>query len=368
MSDLTSAIQNAFKSEEIEVSENEETKVEDSSLNNETQEQTTEPVKETPEVASEQKETSEAAPAKTEEPKQEVNTDEIRSQIEQELRESISKEYEQKISELEGKNPFANEMIQKLNELAKADVDVSSKEFWKWQAIEIDKFNSSQKEDALELRRLELEVENPTLNANQINRLLKRSYPALFSDDYTAEDTEYQEALEDLSIDATRSVTKLKKHKESVQLPKIDLQQKEQDEAAARKAKEEFVRDVRKNVSDYKGFGIKLQDDLEINYQISNDAKKYAESSIVNNQSWFVDNYVKDGVVDFPRLTRDMTRLADFDNIVKTVYEQGISIGKEQVADVLENADENISQLKAERAKSLEDQVFEQWSISQKRR
>lgn len=362
MFDLTSAIQNSLNETQEKVEET-------SSLTEETQEQTTEQTEETKVEETQEKETTEPVAESTETPESnQPNLDEQRAELEQQIRESLTQEYEEKIRQLESQNPFANEAIKKLNELAQAGVDVNSSEFWKWQAIELDKFDTSQRGDALELRRLELEVDNPTLNAKQIDRLLKRSYPALFSDEYTAEDTEYQEALEDLSIDATRSVTKLVKHKESVQLPKVDLQQKEVDTQAQQKAREEFLRDVKTNVSNYKGFPIKLTDDLEINYQVSSDAKKYVESSIVNNQSWFIDNYVKDGKVDYPRLSRDLTRIADFDNIAKTILEQGISIGKEQVADVLENADESIQQQKAERAMSIEDQLHGAWAQTQKRR
>ena len=220
----------------------------------------------------------------------------------------------------------------------------------------------------MELKRLELEIENPTLNKTQIQRLLKRSYPVLFDSSYDANDTEYQEAMEDLSIDATRSVTKLKKHKESVQLPKVDLQQKEQNESDAKAAQEAFLKDVRQNVQSYTEEPIKLDKNLEIKYIPSDDTKKFVESSIVNNQTWFVDNYVKENKIDYPRLQRDMARIHDFDKIVKTVYEQGISVGKEQVVDNLENASENVSSQKQQKASNFKDQILEQFAIQNSRK
>ena len=288
----------------------------------------------------------------------ESNLDDVRAQ----LREELAKEYE-------GQKPsFANETIARLNELATSGIDIDSPDFWKWQYTDVDKYDISNTQQALELRRLELELENPNLNEKQIARLLKRSYSALFDESFDTQDTEYQEAMEDLSIDATRSVTKLKKHKESVQLPKVDLQQKEQNESAAKAAQEAFLKDVRQNVQSYTEEPIKLDKNLEIKYIPSDDTKKFVESSIVNNQTWFVDNYVKENKIDYPRLQRDMARIHDFDKIVKTVYEQGISVGKEQVVDNLENASENVSSQKQQKASNFKDQILEQFAIQNSRK
>ena len=298
---------------------------------------------------------------KVETPEPEViepNLDDVRAQ----LREELAKEYE-------GQKPsFANETIARLNELATSGIDIDSPDFWKWQYTDVDKYDISNTQQALELRRLELELENPNLNEKQIARLLKRSYSALFDESFDAQDTEYQEAMEDLSIDATRSVTKLKKHKESVQLPKVDLQQKEQNESDAKAAQEAFLKDVRQNVQSYTEEPIKLDKNLEIKYIPSDDTKKFVESSIVNNQTWFVDNYVKENKIDYPRLQRDMARIHDFDKIVKTVYEQGISVGKEQVVDNLENASENVSSQKQQKASNFKDQILEQFAIQNSRK
>ena len=283
------------------------------------------------------KEEASQAPAETK-----TDTEALRKQIEQELKE----QYEAKLTEATSKDPFANERVKKLNELAAAGIDIDSPDFWKWQYTDLNEFDPSTKEGGLTLKKLELEIERPNLNEKQVQRLLKRNYPALFDELLDTTDSEYQEALEDLSIDASASVTKLKKHKESVQLPKIDLKSKEQEEAASKAARESFVKDVRQSVQTYKEDPIKLADDLEIKYQPSEDAVKFAEASIINNQTWFIDNYTTDKGVDLPRLQRDMGRLKDFDNIVKTVYEQGISIGREEVADTLENSSTAIQEQK----------------------
>lgn len=322
--------------------EKEQAKTEDSSLKDE---KVVEPTKE--------KKEEEKSPAAVD---NNFDKDAYRKQIEEEL----NAKFEERLKEVTSKDPFANEQIKKLNELAAAGIDTNSPDFWKWQYEDLDKYDTSTKEGGLSLRRLELEIENPQLKPNQIERLLKRAYPALFDENIDAEDTEYQEAIEDLSIDATRSVTKLKKHQESVTLPKVDLKKKEEEEKAAKAAREHFIKDVRTNVQNYKEDPIRLSDELEIKYSPSEDAVKFVESSIINNQTFFIDNYTTEEGIDYNRLNRDLGRIHDFDNIVKTVYEQGISIGREEVADTLENSSTNIQEQKKDTAKSIKEQIGEQ--------
>lgn len=289
-----------------------------------------------------------------------VNEDELRSKLEKELREQITSEYEAKAPK------FANESIAKLNELAEAGVDINSGDFWAWQSRDLDKYDTANKAQALEVARLELEIDNPDIPTTKIDRLLKRKYPALFDESLDSDDKEYQEAVEDLEIDAIRGLRKLKEHKGKITLPTVDLKSQEQAKEAARKAQETFVMDTKKTVNNYKEEPYKLSDDLEIKFQISDDARKFAEGAIVNNQTFFLDNYTEKNEkgeatsVDYSRLARDMTRLVQFDDFVKVAFEQGVSVGKDSLVEELENSDNSVSKTKQDGEKSIEDQVAEQ--------
>ena len=254
---------------------------------------------------------------------------------------------------------FANESIKKLNELAKSGVDVDSEEFWKWQTIEPSKFDTSSKEDALALKRLELKVENPELNDSQIERLLKRSYKVLFDGTYDENDEEYKEALEDLSIDAIAARKKVVEYKNKVQLPKVDLSQKEEQEKAAQQAREAFNRTVKEQVSSYAEQPLKVGD-VELKYLTDENSKKFLESSLINNQTFFQDNYVKEGNVDFARLKRDLLIIHDFPKISKMILDQGISMGREEVGSALENSNGDSSKQKVETEKDIMSQIFSQ--------
>jgi len=331
----------ADKFSDIEIGNNEET----------VQETTQEPTVE-------QQEESSLTPTEPTKTISEDDMSKVRAEIEQKLREEMNAQQPQ----------YANERIKKLDELARSGVDIDSDEFWKWQYLDIDKLNTSNVNDALQIARLELEIENPQLNTKQIDRMLKKRYSVLFDDMFSDSDTEYQEMVEDLSIDAIRGVTKLKKHKEQLELPKVDLKQREIDQQARTEAQQSFNKQVKEVVQSYNDEPIKLDKDLEIKYILSNDAKKFIESSMVNNQTWFMDNYVKDNNIDYNRLRRDMARIYDFDNIVKAVYEQGISVGKNSVVDSLENSSLDISSQKQQISKSLSDQILEQFALQNTRK
>jgi hypothetical protein len=294
-----------------------------------------------------------------------LDTAEEDRMAEQSMRETIKAEmeaeYGKRIQELENAEPFANEEIKHLNELAKAGIDVNSEDFWKWQALDINKFDPTNKEDALEMIRLELEIENTDLTPNEINRIIKKRHKDLFSGYYEQGDTEYQEAETDLSIEAKRARTKLIKHKDSVQLPKVDIREKEQRQAEDKKANDEFLLHAKQQVNSYIKEPIALQDGLEIDHIISPETKKYVESSIVNSGTWIRDNYVTEQGVDLVKYQRDMARLHDFDKIISVVFEQGKSVGLETAHDNLENASEESQNSKVETSKSINDQIHEQF-------
>lgn len=264
-------------------------------------------------------------------------------------------EYKRKYEEVSSKteeNPFANEEIKKLNELAKNGVEINE-DFWKWQRLDLDKFDVKSKDHALELRRMELALQNPELESHEVERLLKRSYKVLFSD-YDEGDDEYQEALTDLSIDAKKSRTAIKAYKDKIQLPKVDLSKREEEQRLNKEARDRFLQDVKTNVSSFDGFEIDLGE-TKLKYSVDDkETKEYLESSIVNDTSFLRDNYVKDGKVDYNSLQRDLSLIANKDKIFKIIFEQGVSRGKEQIVkEELENATDTRSE--GRKSESIDD-------------
>lgn len=319
---------------------------------------------------------SEAPPAekqeevKAEEAPKEVASEEVEKENKpvvdtkelEKLRFELS-EREKAIADLEAKYnskepEFANEEIKKLNELAKGGTKLNN-EFWMMQSLELDSFDTSNKKDALELKRLELKVSNPELTDTEVDRLVRRNYKPLFDDTLDADDEEFKEALIDLSIDAKKARTMLAEHKSKIQLPKVDIKAQEEEARLEREANQKFLIDVKTQVSNYKEQPYKIGDS-ELTFNIDDDSRKAVESAIVNNQSFFVDTYVKDGVVNYEALKKDMLLLANQDRIFKMIKDQGISEGKASVVDELENADTTVETGATESRKS----VKESWSLA----
>jgi hypothetical protein len=116
---------------------------------------------------------------------------------------------------------------------------------------------------------------------------------------------------------------------------------------------------VKSQTSDYKEQSFKAGD-FELKFSIDDSSKEAIESSIINNDSFFLDNYVKEGAVDYGRLKRDLLLIANQDKILKMAYDQGVSSGKEAIADKLENADEGAGKASVDNHKSYEEQIAEQ--------
>jgi hypothetical protein len=275
--------------------------------------------------------------------------------------ESKMQEYESKLNE--SKFEYANDTIKKLDELAKNGVEINE-DFWKWQSLNIEGYDVKDKSQALELRRMELNLENPDLEPHEVERLLRRSYKALFDNDIDEEDDEYLDALSDLSIDAKKSRAKLTEHKDKIQIPKVDLSKKEEEQRLQKEAYDRFLEDVRTNVTNFKGFEIPLDEGLNINYNIEDPkAKEFLQSAIANDTTFLRDNYVKEGKVDYGRLNRDLTIIRDFEKISKVIYQQGISKGKESMVKDLENpAEQNAETIKdQDQVSSLFAQIAQQF-------
>ena len=166
-----------------------------------------------------------------------------------------------------------------------------------------------------------------------------------------------------LSIDARRAKTKLQERKDKLSIPTKSISQKEEEARIEREQTKKFLNDVRSVMSSYNEQPFRVGDDVELKFSIDDKSRQIVEASIVNNATFFEDNYViregEKASVDYQRLTRDLTLIANQDKILKMTYDQGVSAGKELVADQLENATEEPGSSKESSQSSYEDQISE---------
>lgn len=285
--------------------------------------------------------------------------------------EEEKEKYEAQIKELTEKAEnkpelkFANERIKKLNDLAEGGVDIDSEEFWKMQALDLGKFNTSNVSDGVELLKLELKASNPDLTDAQVDRLVQRKYKPLFDETFDKEDEEYKDAELDLTIDAKKAQTTLQKLKDEISLPKVDLSKRQEDEEREEEEKRqrasEFNNMIKEDVSEYSEQNFKVGD-VELKFTVDDTSKKMVEAAIVNSQTFFEDNYIsEDGEFDLNGLKEDMLLLANKAKIFKMFHDQGLSAGKESVVDDLENTSEVAAPSKPTKTtKSFKEQIGEQ--------
>lgn len=301
------------------------------------------PAQESPQNAEPAKE----EPAPQEQPKAEEPQEEQPNEWQQKYT-GLEEEYnslKSKLEELSNQDVFANEYIKSLNEKAKGGVNVESEDFWKWQKIDLDKYQVNEKNDALELVRMELENSNPNLSAEEIEYKIRKDYKSLFDKNLDAEDEDDKALIEDalmqLRIDAKSAIPKLKKYKEEIQLPKIDLSEKEAKEEAAKKAKEQYNLAAKDAVSNYSKESFKVGE-TELEYQPTEEDKKWIEAVLVDGGNLFSRYVNEDGSPKFDKAKREMLVLQNIDKLMKMAYDQGKSEGGKSVVDELENPDSSM--------------------------
>lgn len=278
--------------------------------------------------------------------------------------EERAREYETEINKLKTESgqtfQYANKEIEKLDKLAREGVEINQ-DFWAMQSLDLEKYNVSEQSDALELVRLELKVGNKEYSDEEVSFLLKRKYPALFDNSIDNEDEAHKDALMALRIDSKAAKTKLAEYKSKIELPKVDIHEIEKQRQLEEEAIANFVNDVKKNVSSYSEQSFKAGD-TELKFILDDKSRQLVESSIINNSTFFSDNYVnkENGTVDYGRLQRDLLLIANQDKVFKMFYDQGLSAGKESIVDDLTNAQTPAQEHNPDRGKSIDEQISEQ--------
>lgn len=275
-------------------------------------------------------------------------------------------EYKSKAEELESKKPdydslFANDELKSINEWLRNNPNENLDTFLKYRNLNLDK-DINNKNEALDVVRLELKEGNPELDSKDIDRLVKKRYKALFDDSFETEDEEYQDALLDLKLEAKKAKNSLSEKKSKYQVQTVDPQQIEQHRQAQEQALNQFHSQVEESVRTYTEEPIKVGD-IELKYNVERDEQKFIEHSIKNSQDFF-NSYVEKGndgnvTIDYPRLRKDLLKITAFDKAVKMAYDQGLSTGRKTTVDNLDNVDKDLRQKKSSPAKkSVMEQII----------
>ena len=172
------------------------------------------------------------------------------------------------------------------------------------------------------------------LTRDEVDMLFEDSYK-LNEEQWT--DREVKLAKIRLKRDAKSAKEELLKLQKQNSIPKSVTDNKEQLEAQE-KAQKEWVKKVEVSARQLKSIDVDVNEQGDkFSYQVPEDTVKTVRKSNRDlNKFW--SRYInEDGTEDMASLNRDMAILNDFDNIIRAVYSQARSTGKETVVKDLKN-------------------------------
>ena len=326
------------ETKEVEASTADETGVDGSTESTEPvqEQETVQPEGETQEESSLNTENKEETPEVSDTPKQseEAKTTEPSYEFEDLLIEKSNgkfttyDEVAEAIDALEksSQNQFANEQIENLNNYVANGGDIM--DFLTTQLTDYESMSDEQ------LVKSVWSMNEKDLTRDEVDMLFEDSYK-LNEEQWT--DREVKLAKIRLKRDAKSAKEELLKLQKQNSIPKSVTDNKEQLEAQE-KAQKEWVKKVEVSARQLKSIDVEVNEQGDkFSYQVPEDTVKTVRKSNRDlNKFW--SRYInEDGTEDMASLNRDMAILNDFDNIIRAVYSQARSTGKETVVKDLKN-------------------------------
>lgn len=237
------------------------------------------------------------------------------------LKEQIELLQKQK-EELEQQEVFANEQMKALNEYVRSGGEINES-FWKVQNLDVDTNFSDDNSMLSTLKNKYTLIDG--LTESEADRMLRRKYPNI----YDKEGADEEDVLDDrinLKAAAKGELPKLKEFKQKSTLPQVDAQAIERQQQALK----EYQLEASRAVNSIDKFDFHLTEDFPIQVNIDKDSRALISDLVVNpenQQNYFVNEYAKDGKVDFNKFAKDQFIKLHFEKLLQTAYAQGESAG-----------------------------------------
>lgn len=254
------------------------------------------------------------------------------AEVSKELQEIISQRDAAlaRLEEKEKTNVFANEQLRKLNDYVLNGGKID-KNFWDLQEKDYSQVDFGNEQGLMSVLKDKLMLVDG-LTDREAERMINKQYPTL-SDKEGRDSADEDEVLDEmlaLKTTVRGELPKLQELQNRAALPK-------EDKEAQRRAQESlqlYQAEADKALSGIDKFELKLADGFSVNIAKDKETEKSLRNLILypeNQSSYFVDNYVKDGKVDFQRFAQDEFYRIHRERIVKTAFDQGVSQGKKEV-------------------------------------
>lgn len=310
---------------------------------NESETETTEGEQEGETEEKSEEQPTEDSSLKTEETSSEETTSEPSISFEDEFAkrtegkfESFEQMYEAATRQPEEQKPheYANDLIAKLDELAKQGVNVDI-DFVKAQMMDYSTYDVENVNQAKALIEMELKSQEPDITQKEIDFEFRKY--KLDSDEY--DEDEVDMAKIQLMRDAKKAKRSLEENQSKMALPKggIDPEKQRQAEEAQRQATEKLHTMLKDSVKSYEKESVKLGDET-FDYKVTDQAKKNLENLMLNTDKFFYQYVNKDGSIDTNRLRSDMFWLTNRESIVKSLLQQATAKGSKDVVSDMKNS------------------------------
>jgi len=228
--------------------------------------------------------------------------------------------------EKSSQNQFANEQIENLNKYVAEGGDIM--DFLTTQLTDYESMSDEQ------LIKSMWSINEKDLTPEEIDLLYRDTYK-LDEEQWTS--TEVKLANIKLKREAKSAKEELLKLQSQNAIPK-SVKSNQEEQAARELANKEWIKKVETSARKLKTVDVQVSEQGEkFSYKIPEETVKSVRK---NNKdlSKFWSRYInEDGSEDMDALNRDMAILNDFDNIVRAVYSQARSVGKETVVKDLKN-------------------------------
>lgn len=236
--------------------------------------------------------------------------------------------------------PEYSERTKKLIELDKQGIDLTEKVI-KYSNTDFDAVDLKDVNNSLNvIKQALMDIKNRS--EDEAEALMERDYPNLYRDIEDGDDS-FDKAIDTESIlvgiEAKDALVSLKEYQAKVMLPpKAEVQASNEPTAeqieAQKQSFEAYTASASSALESFKSYDINLGEDVKISVPATQENMGDVRALVADPQkqsTYFADNYLKDGEVDFEKFISDQFKLKNFDAIMKEVGLQHAAMGKDEV-------------------------------------
>lgn len=279
---------------------------------------------------------------KVETPKVEMPKSSLKQETQKVEKSEIPQEAFLKYAEENGyikKDEFktGHEVVDSILEKWKEGVDWDRQKLHTW-TDNIDSYSVDNQTEAMELVKRRLKSEG--YNAKQVDFKLKKDYPALFDRD--ADDSEVEESLMQLSIDAQNAKKNILLEREKYFIPEKNTAQKEQEPVDKAKIVQESLtsmyEDTRQKMGEFYDANLKGYEkevfsigDKSIEFKVTPEMEQQVRDDFANYFEFLDKKATAAGENSGAELRKLILVNNYLDDILKTVADQYEAVGKEEI-------------------------------------